>query len=91
VLCLVQAFDRGLSLLIGSHLDKTETFTSASVTIRNHLGAVDSAKLGKELFQIGTRNVEAQITTIQFSTHFLSPVVRNISPLFHFPDWLERD
>ena len=53
---LVETVDGGLSFFVAAHFDESKTFASARVTIRNHLSAVNIAKLREQFLQVGCRD-----------------------------------
>src|SRR5262245_15034718 len=70
---IVEALNRRLSLRVGIHLDEAEPFALASVTVRDHLGALHGPVLAEPFFQVGLRDGISQITNIQFLSHVESP------------------
>ena len=64
VVLLIQARNRSLSFGVVSHLDETKSFAAAATTVSDHLGAFDRSELCKQLFQIWTRDIVAQVSAI---------------------------
>lgn len=60
----IQSADGCLRLSFGGHFDEAKTFTAARVAICNDIRTRDRTELRKQLFQLGTRNVVAQVSAI---------------------------
>ena len=84
VLFFVQPLDGCLRLSVIAHLHEAEPFALAGGAVFDNLSALDGAKGGKHLFQVGTTDVVAQITAIQFTSHDKTPESRNDNPIFAF-------
>jgi hypothetical protein len=60
----VQGGDGGLGLIVGTHLNESETLAATGLAVADHLSAADGAMLTKQLFQFRARGRIAQITDI---------------------------
>jgi hypothetical protein len=49
---IVQAIDRGLSIGVAVHLDETESFAAAGLTVLNHFGALNGTELSEPRLQV---------------------------------------
>lgn len=73
VFLFVQTVDGRLSFFVRAHFDKTETFAAASITIRDDLSTINGTVLTEQRFEVRTRNIEAQVSAIQFPSQRLTP------------------
>ena len=81
----IQCGDCGLSLFIAAHFHEPEPFAAAGFAILDDLGALNSAVLSAQLFQIGVRYVVAEIPDVQFPAHYDAPMRLGPKPVFYFP------
>jgi hypothetical protein len=71
MLLAVEGCDRGLGFFVAAHLDETEALAAARVAIINDLSRHHLTVLTKELLQLGTIDLIAQVPDIQLLTHDL--------------------
>jgi len=65
----VKTLDGGLSLFISTHFDEGESLASAALAILNHLRRLDRAERREQSLQVGTGNLEIEISHIQPFAH----------------------
>jgi hypothetical protein len=65
VFLVVQTVDGRLRRVLAVHLDKPEATAAARLTVLDDLGTPDLAKLGEQLFEVGTGGLERQVPNIQ--------------------------
>src|SRR5205823_4317853 len=76
----IQSRDRSLRLFVRSHLHKPKALAAARLAVRDDFGAADGAVLRKQLFQIRTRRVVAQVPNVQLAAHEISPIAGREDP-----------
>jgi hypothetical protein len=72
----MQAIDGRLRFRIRAHFHETEAFAASRITIHHHLGALDLTILGEQLLQTRTINLETQVSTVQFPSHYKLQTIR---------------
>ena len=70
----VQGGDRRLGFIVGGHLDETKSSAPPGHPVSDNFRALDRSVSRKQLFQIRTRYVVAQIPHIEFLAHHESPI-----------------
>ena len=69
VLLIVQTVDRRLGVFVALEFDEAESLALSGVAIGDHVGAADGAEWREQGFEVGARNVVAEIAAIKLLTH----------------------